>query len=245
MSDEREDAVERALTALGRARVPEGLDARVLARLERRGGLARADAGMSAAWWRGALSGAVFAMVCVGLVMLAQHGLRVRMEPGKAVVRGGAAHGVLAAASVGGEVVGRGGPCLGAGLVQVGGVVHGQGAEKMKVASVEWTTAVADAPLTAQERELVRLARHGDVQELATALNPEVRARLDAEDAASYQSFFAAPTPINTEEPRSAEPGAEGPAVETPASEPPASEPISTEPVKSQPSKETSTGENQ
>jgi len=44
-------------------------------------------------------------------------------------------------------------------------------------------------PLTEQERLLLRIARSGTHQELAT-LSPEMRARLDADDAAAFRNFF-------------------------------------------------------
>ena len=46
--------------------------------------------------------------------------------------------------------------------------------------------------LTAQERELVQLARNGDAKDLA-ALDPETRAKAEAKDAAEFQRFFAEP----------------------------------------------------
>jgi hypothetical protein len=46
--------------------------------------------------------------------------------------------------------------------------------------------------LTAQERELVQLARTGDAKDLA-ALGPEMRAKAEARDAAEFQKFFAEP----------------------------------------------------
>ena len=50
-------------------------------------------------------------------------------------------------------------------------------------------TASADGGGSAR---LVRLAKDGDLKELAS-LNPEVRERLEAEDAAQFQRFFAEP----------------------------------------------------
>jgi hypothetical protein len=46
--------------------------------------------------------------------------------------------------------------------------------------------------LTAQEQQLVRLARTGDAKELAP-LDPEMRAKAEARDAAEFQKFFAEP----------------------------------------------------
>lgn len=46
-----------------------------------------------------------------------------------------------------------------------------------------------EAPLTAQEKLLLRILHQGDAEELA-ALNPTLRAARDAEDAAEFDEFF-------------------------------------------------------
>jgi hypothetical protein len=50
--------------------------------------------------------------------------------------------------------------------------------------------------LTAQERELVQLARKGDAKELVS-LDPEMRAKAEAQDAAEFQKFFAEPPVVD------------------------------------------------
>jgi hypothetical protein len=237
MSDEREDAVERVLAALGRARVPDGLEARIAQRLERREIVAGPS--MMGAWWRGAVTGTAFAMVCVGLVMLVQHGLRVRTQRGPIAVRIGA--GAIGTKTTAIPVEARERPC---GSESFRAVREGRDADarsKMQVANAELKKPFVAAPLTAEERELVRLARTADPRELAT-LNPEVRAKLDAEEAASFQSFFAAPKvkPAAAEEPSTAEPAAAEPSGEVPVNEP-----TSALPAKSEPSTKASTGESQ
>ena len=231
MSDEREDAIEKALAALGRARVPDGLDARIAQRLERREIIAGPS--VAGVWWRGALSGAAFAMVCVGLVMLGQHGLRARAERGPVVAQ---ASGARAAAM---PVEARERPCGSESFRAVRGDRDSGARGKVRVVSVE--KPFVAAPLTEEERELVRLARTADPRELAT-LNPEVRAKLDAEEAASFQSFFATPktTPAVVAEPSTPEPTAAEPSGEAPVNGP-----TSALPAISGPSTEANTGENQ
>jgi hypothetical protein len=236
MSDEREDAVERVLAALGRARVPDGLEARIAQRLERREIVAGPS--MMGAWWRGAVTGTAFAMVCVGLVMLVQHGLRVRTQRGPIAVRIGA--GAIGTKTTAIPVEARERPCPSDSLRSVR-EDHDSGARgKVRIASVEWKKPFASAPLTEEERELVRLARTADPRELET-LNPEVRAKLEAQEAESFQRFFAAPktAPAVVAEPSTTEPAAE------PSGEVPVNEPTSALPAKSEPSTKASTGESQ
>jgi hypothetical protein len=49
-----------------------------------------------------------------------------------------------------------------------------------------------ELPLTAEERELVHLARTADPQVLAT-INPETQAKLLTQEAAEFEHFFAPP----------------------------------------------------
>jgi hypothetical protein len=53
--------------------------------------------------------------------------------------------------------------------------------------------------LTAQERELVRLARTVDPKVLA-ALVPETHAKVEAGDAAQFEKYFADPPALPTTE---------------------------------------------
>lgn len=53
-------------------------------------------------------------------------------------------------------------------------------------------------PLTEQERLLLRLVHAGDPVELAM-LNPEIRARREAEDEAEFERFFPPPATVDNE----------------------------------------------
>jgi hypothetical protein len=57
---------------------------------------------------------------------------------------------------------------------------------------------LADAPLTAEERELVRLVQVADPRDLTT-LTPEAQAELQAKVAAVFESFFPTPQPTTTD----------------------------------------------
>ena len=126
------EAVDRALAGLRDAEVPEGLEARIAARLAARleGHAAVRDvagfrwrdlfSGTAAAgvWWRGAVSGVAVAMLVVGLVWVAGH--RGRPGAGEVVVRerGAAVPPALAAKQ---DV--RSVPCVSPRVVRVKGTV--------------------------------------------------------------------------------------------------------------------------
>jgi hypothetical protein len=57
------------------------------------------------------------------------------------------------------------------------------------------TQPLADAPLTAEERGLVRLVQVADPRDLTT-LTPEAQAELQAKEAADFESFFPTPPPL-------------------------------------------------
>ena len=193
-----DEAVDRALARLRDAEVPEGLEARVAARLVSHAA-ARDVAGFrwrdlfsgtaaAGAWWRGVVSGLAAAMLVVGLVWMAGH--RGRSGAGEVVVRERRVAVEPPAAVVG---VAEVKPCAIPGMV---GVTHGvtrvHGDDRLRVAKVEVSHPAPAMGLTAQERELVQLARKGDAKELV-ALDPEMRARAEAQDAAEFQKFFAEP----------------------------------------------------
>jgi hypothetical protein len=192
-----DEAVDRALARLRDAEVPEGLEARIAARLESHTAVRDAAgfrwrdlfSGTAAAgvWWRGAVSGGAVAMLVVGLVWMAGH--RGRSGAGEVMVRERVAAGPPAAV-VG---VARVKPCASPGLMGVAhGVTRVRRDDGVRVASAETSHPAPAMGLTAQERELVQLARKGDAKELVS-LDPEMRAKAEAQDAAEFQKFFAEP----------------------------------------------------
>jgi hypothetical protein len=196
-----DEAIDRALAALRDAKVPEGLEERIAAKLAvhaavREGvGFRWRDvfAGTAAAWvwWRGALSGVAVAMVVMGLVWLAG---RSHRAGGEVVLRERvvAAPGPTANALVVKEDV-RSLPCVSAPrVVRSLGVARKNESVGIARAEVEMSHPAPAMGLTAQERELVQLARNSDAKDLA-ALDPEMRAKAQARDAAEFQKFFAEP----------------------------------------------------
>ncbi len=194
-----DEAVERALAAMREAEVPEGLEGRIAARLAARD-VVRGDVGfrwrevfagsaVAGVWWRGALSGVGVAMLVVGFVWL---GLgRGHSRSGEVAVKERVAAAVPAGLAVKEDV--RSVPCAGPAGVRVkGNVVRGSEGVRVVATDVEVSHPAPAMGLTAQERELVQLVRKGDVKELAP-LNPEMRAKAEAQDAAEFQKFFAEP----------------------------------------------------
>jgi hypothetical protein len=196
-----DEAIDRALARLRDAEVPEGLEARIAAKLE--GHAAVRDvagvrwrdlfSGTAAAgvWWRGAVSGVAVAMLLVGLVWMVGH--RGRSGAGDVVVRERPVAAVSPAAVVG---VAQVKPCATPGLLGVAHVVtHVRRDDGVRVAEAQVSHPAPAMGLTAQERKLVQLARKGDAKNLAP-LDPEMRAKAEAQDAAEFQKFFAEPVRV-------------------------------------------------
>jgi hypothetical protein len=208
--DVRDEAVERVLRGLREVAPPEGMQARIAQRLvaAARGPGARADGfgwrrlfvgdGPSGAWWRGAVSGAAVAVLLMGAGMFVLREGRGRADDAKRVAGAQQARtgGVVAA-------VGEAMPCAGLragyGLAKVrrdaatakAGAVLGARADVPRLGRPE---PLADAPLTAEERELVRLVQVADPRDLTT-LTPEAQAESQAKEAAEFESFFPTPPP--------------------------------------------------
>ena len=207
--EDRKDSVETVLKALGSAQAPEGLEARIAARLVqqtsepvRAGGFRWREVlgggEMAGAWWRGAVvSGAAVAMLAVGVVMAAGHFGRGVIGSGEKAGLGvvqqvAPANGAVMQVASREDLEDRRLPCVGSSALHVksGGVA--QRPDWLRVEIAGRAQLPKEPALTAEERSLVRVVRGGDLRELAS-LNPEVRERLDAEDAAQFQRFFAQP----------------------------------------------------
>jgi hypothetical protein len=133
---------------------------------------------------------AAWAVVVAGLVwMAAGRGSSREVVVRERVVTVPAASAKAVAAK---EDVG-GGPCVSAPrMVLDSAAERRQQLVKIARAEMEMSHPAPAMGLTAQERELVQLARNGDAKDL-TALDPEMRARAEAKDAAEFQRFFAEP----------------------------------------------------
>jgi hypothetical protein len=200
MSDERRDEVERVLSAIGRGPVPEGLEARVLSRLARQPALVEfhwrevfRPSAVAGVWWRGAVSGAAVALLVLGVAVATQHAMRRGGRMGEAGVASHAgAHSGLVSYAPGASTE-AGAPCATPGAARTPWSVERLGVKRIEL--VQRPLPGAEPPLTAEERQLVRLAQHGDPRQL-DVLIPEVRAKVEAEDTAQFESFFAPPPPL-------------------------------------------------
>jgi hypothetical protein len=204
---DRKDSVETVLKALGSAPVPEGLEGRIAARLEQQA-LGSVRAGfrwrevlgggtMAGAWWRGAVSGAAVATLAVGVVMLAGHFGRGVSRSGEKVAHGVAqpiapANGTVRQVASREDRQDRRVPCVGSGVLQVQRGSSAQRPDWLRVEIAGRAQLPKEPALTAEERSLVRVVQGGNLRELAS-LNPEVRERVEAEDAAQFQRFFTQP----------------------------------------------------
>jgi hypothetical protein len=213
-NNRHDEAVDKVLAALRDAVPPEGIQARIALRLQQHPQPApaprwrdRLAAGtLAGAWWRGAISGAVTAMLLITLVLLAGHLLRQHTpEGGQIAVAGGSAVAPAVTPSASPHVTpvdqGRARPCAIPAVLPVHSVSPAPSEQKLLAESrAESTSPSHPAPepaLTAQERGLVRLVRTADPKELAT-LNAETQAKLQAKDEADFNKFFAPPTPPPT-----------------------------------------------
>jgi hypothetical protein len=202
-----DDAIDKTLAALKRTAPPEGMEARILQRLQQHASTAIAapfrwrdlltGSALAAAWWRGALSGAATAVLLVGALLMAQHGLRARQPvvsqitatrtPAPTAVPVAALSQRAAANDL------RAKPCTTSGAMHVRIAAPARSTTMLSAASFAPSHPAPVLPLTAQERALVRLVQTADPKLLA-ALSPETQAKVDAQEADNYNKFFTPPT---------------------------------------------------
>lgn len=213
----RDDGVEQVLGALGAVALPEGLDARITAAVRMRlaagerqpfhwWDAVRGGGPAAGIWWRGLLSGAAGAMVCMGAVLAVQHGMQRRATrsgaPVSTVAQAPRSVPTLAALPLQPHVPGQ--PCSPFGEARQTKTARAVGAGRLRLVSTEGVPigvpqTSGGSGLTAQERELLVLARTADPV-VQASLNQELRAKAEAEDAAQFESFFFhPPVQINTE----------------------------------------------
>jgi hypothetical protein len=204
MANQHDDAVEKVLAALKTAAPPEGMDARIEERLRQHAQTAataptwrnRIAASLpTAAWGRGALTGAAMATLAIAAVLFLQRATQVPPKPNQPIAV------TPSSAPITAMPVSRSAdaPCPSPRILRA----HAP-APVLEVPPPSTVTLRAEnrapsrpapaMPLTAQERQLARLVHTADPRQLAT-LNPETQARLEAEDAAEFEKFFTPPPP--------------------------------------------------
>jgi hypothetical protein len=208
-----DDAIDQTLAALKTAAPPDGMEARILQRLQHHVPAAEfrwsdlfARTALAAAWWRGALSGAVTATLLVGALLLAQHSLRTKHGQ-VAISQVVSTHNLapaalpVAASSPNAPSHDTSGCPIHAQVYRawVGSTAEGPNQQQVHRAWVGSSASEAPShpapvqPLTEQERALIQLAQNADPKLLA-ALSPETQARIEAQEADNYNKFFTPPT---------------------------------------------------
>jgi hypothetical protein len=185
--NQNDNAIEKTLAALNTAAPSEGLEARIAHRLQQPAQAAShwrdrlTGLTLSAAWWRGAATGAAFALLAVTAVLLLQH----KTPPPHRIAVNATTHAPTITPVNAPESLT---PCVHPATHRT----HTPAAAPaIELAS---SHLLPSDPLTPQERELVRLAQTADPRALAT-LNSEHQAQLEAENAAQFEKFFTPPPP--------------------------------------------------
>jgi hypothetical protein len=216
-----DNAIDKTLTALKRAAPPQDMEARILLRLQQHAPAAPfrwrdllTGSALAAAWWRGALSGAAAAMLLVGALLFAQHGLRTR--PGQAVSQIAAKHSaptlvpVVASSQRAAANDSRAKPCTTPGLPRTAHIVPAYRAQTLPSASFAPSHPAPELPLTAQERALVRLVQTVNPKQLAS-FSLDAQEKAETQEIDDFNKFFTPPpeppqppdndSPTNTQPP--------------------------------------------
>jgi hypothetical protein len=204
---EHDDAIDKVLAALSKADPPEGMNARIAQRLQHRAAAPPAvfiwrdifaGSTLAGAWCRGALTGTAVATLAACALLLIQHHSQSAPNHQQVIASDGATIGNAATNIVPPPAISvsesRTKPCASPTVMRVHSVVATPQIETLRAESRAPSRPAPELALTAQERELVRLARTADPKQLAI-LNPETQARLDAEEAAEFEKFFTPPPP--------------------------------------------------
>ncbi|MGA1981309.1 MAG: hypothetical protein ABSG84_02465 [Acidobacteriaceae bacterium] len=177
-----DNAIDKTLAALNTAAPPEGLKARVAHRLAAQPAPAHLWRDrFPAAWWRGAATGAAFALLAVTAVLLLQH----KTPPRSHIAVNLPTHAPTTTPVNAPESLT---PCAQPAILRT----HTPAASP--ATEIAASHSIPASPLTSQEREILRLAQTADPRALAT-LNPEHQAQLEAENAAQFEKFFTPPPP--------------------------------------------------
>ena len=185
--NQNDNAIDKTLAALNTAAPPEGLEARIAHRLQQRPTPALpwrdrlTGLTLSSAWWRGAATGAAFALLAVTAVLL----LQPKTPPPHRIAVNAPTHAPTITPVNAPESLT---PCAHPAILRT----HTPAATP--ATEIAASHPIPSSPLTPQERELVRLAQTADPRALAT-LNSEHQAQLEAENAAQFEKFFTPPPP--------------------------------------------------
>ncbi len=207
-----DEIIDKVLAALRDAVPPEGIEARITHRLVQNPTPANRSthrwryrltgSAVAGAWWRGAIAGAATALLTVGVFFLAAHLLQTNSTPQVAKLvpsQGSSIPAVILAhnpinSSAAEAQTDR---CTSHAVLRLPTATPSTSQRLRAETRIDTTAPSHPAPalpLTAEERELVQIARTGDPKTLAT-INPETQAKLQAQESAEFEKFFA-PTPV-------------------------------------------------
>lgn len=189
MANQHDDAVDKVLAAMRTATPPEGMEARIAQRLQHREMVPATHAYIpSATWWRGALAGVATTTLAACVMLLILH----RSQPAPTDARVAETPITVDATPVSAP---RAVPCTTPNTIRVHTVVPlpmavpQQKLETLRAENLAPSHPAPESGLTTQERQLLRLAKTADLNQLAT-LNPETQAKLEAQEEAEFQKFF-------------------------------------------------------
>jgi len=177
--DDREETLDRLLTSLGSVKVDADFEQRILRRVEAHQAPTQAQRSPRLPWTFGLAS--AIAAALIGAAILLHSGRRSGPPPMTARVESRVPQTASQAIRVPGRTR----------------IVARQKAAQLppdRGATMLVSFPAPEAPLTEQERLLLRIAHTGDPVEFA-ALNPERRASVEAADEAEYLKFFPPPSP--------------------------------------------------
>jgi len=192
-------AIDKPLAAIKNAAAPEGMVVRLTQRLQQQATAPSAKlfwrdlftgSALAGAWWRGAVSGAVAALLAIAAILAFHH----TPTPTASANNTAPAQNPRPTATPVAES--RATVCPSPAVLRVRTSDHESAQRTLLVeASVDTTAPSHPAPplpLTDQERGLVQIARTGDPKQLAT-INPETEAKLRAQETAEFDKFFSPP----------------------------------------------------
>ena len=204
-----DETVDKILAALKNAAPPEGLEARIAQRLSQHETAAShrsnllTGSTLAGAWTRGALAGAAAALFAVFAILLAQRGLNQTSAPKSITAHSTAPSLTPTNTSTPSHALTDATPCGRPTVFQTRAILPPSTRKSLLAETLADSEAPSHPapplPLTPQERQLAKLARIADPNQLA-ALNPENEVKAQAEDAAEFAKFFAPPPPPPTPE---------------------------------------------
>jgi hypothetical protein len=212
-----DDAIDKTLAALKSAAPPTGMEARILQRMQQHAPAAPfrwrdllTGSALAGAWWRGALSGVVTAMLLVGALLFAQHSLQPRQSVVSQIPATHSASTPVPVAASASNTPSHANPCITPNLLHATRTVRAMHAQTISSARFAPSRPAPVLPLTAQERALVRLVQTVNPKQLAS-FSFDAQEKAEAQEIDDFNKFFTPPpeppqppnndSPTNTQQP--------------------------------------------